>query len=370
MTPVRSILLFFVLVLLVPVTVWAQVDYAALTGSVVDAETGAPLAGANVFIASSMMGTASDSAGHFRLDRVPPGAHRLYVSMIGYEPASRDTLLRETQLYDFAIRLKPVVIELGEVTVNAREARRWQRQLIKFKRLFIGETDNAALTEILNPEVLSFESKWGRLTATASRPLIIENKALGYRVQYFLKEFIRSGNTIKYDGEPLYEILEPESQEQAARWATNRRKAFFGSFRHYMLTLLNGRWEEEGFVTFRRFSLERLYSTNDRFGVNPKRLLREGPSPQEKELRFGGFLEVIFINEDEDEAFLRWQGRAAWHAPGYQRSWMKLNDGPTLVDQSGEVIDSYGVTVYGYFAFERIADELPKEYRPDEWITP
>jgi hypothetical protein len=27
-------------------------------------------------------------------------------------------------------------------------------------------------------------------------------------------------------------------------------------------------------------------------------------------------------------------------------------------------LDPYGVTVYGYFAFERIADDVPKEYRP------
>jgi hypothetical protein len=47
-----------------------------------------------------------------------------------------------------------------------------------------------------------------------------------------------------------------------------------------------------------------------------------------------------------------------------QRSWIKLTNGPTVVDQNGEVIDPYGVTVYGYFAFERIADDVPKEYRP------
>ncbi len=370
MTLPRSILPFLLFSLCLPLTAWAQADYAALAGTVVDAETGEPLAGANVFIAASMMGTATDETGHFRLDRVPPGAHRLFVSMLGYEPASQDTLLREAQSYDFSFRLTPVVIEMGEVTVNAKEARRWQRRLRKFERLFLGESDNAALTRIVNPEVLSFESSWGRLTATASRPLIIENKALGYRIQYFLKEFIRSGNTIKYDGEPLYEPLEPKHEEQAALWRANRRKAFFGSFRHYMLTLLDERWEEEGFLTFRRFSLEGLHTTRDRFGVDPKRLLRDGPSEQEKELRFGGYLEVLYINEREDEAFLRWQGRSAWHNPGNQRSWMKLNDGPTLVDQSGEVIDPYGVTVYGYFAFERIADELPKEYRPDEWITP
>ena len=361
---VCSIILVLVLVLW-PVAARAQTEHATLRGTVVDDETGEPLAGAHVFIAASMMGTATDDEGRFVLDRVPLGAHRLYVSMLGYEPTSRDTLLHQAPPYVFDFRLRPTVIEVGQVTVSAKEAKRWQRQLRRFEKLFLGETDNAEHTTILNPEVLSFESHWGRLAASASAPLIIENRALGYRIQYFLKEFIHSGNTVKYDGEPLFEELNAESEQEAAQWIENRRKAYDGSFRHYILALLDGRWKKEGFMSYRRFSLDRLSSTHDRFGINPKKLLHEGPSPAEKELRFSGFLEVIYIDELEDDAYLRWQGRSAWHNRRNQRSWMKLTDGPTLIDHTGEVIDPYGVTVYGYFAFERIADELPKEYRPD-----
>ena len=249
---VRSIPLLVVLGLLFPVVTWAQTEHAPLRGTVVDDETGTPLAGAHVFIAESMMGTATDDEGRFVLDRVPLGAHRLYVSMLGYEPASRDTLLRQGHPYEFDFRLKPTVIEVGQVTVSAKEAKRWQRRLRQFEKLFLGETDNAEHTTILNPEVLSFNSGWGKLAASTSAPLIIENRALGYRLQYFLKEFIRSGNTIKYDGEPLFEELAPESEEQAVQWTENRRKAYFGSFRHFMLTLLAGRTEDEGFLSYRR----------------------------------------------------------------------------------------------------------------------
>lgn len=363
---VRCIPLLFVLTLSVPSSAWAQAGHATLRGTVVDDETGAPLAGAHVFIAESMMGTATDDAGRFSLDHVPPGAHRLYVSMLGYEPASRDTLLRYPHTYDVDFRLTPTVLEVGQVTVSAKAARRWQRRLRRFEKLFLGETDNAEQTTILNPEVLSFESHWGALSASASAPLIIENRALGYRVQYFLKEFSQSGNTIKYDGEPLFEALTPENKEAAARWAENRRTAYFGSFRHYMLALLDRTSKDEGFISYRRFSLDRPHGTQGRFWIDPERLLHEGPSPAEKELRFSGFLEVVYVNELEDEAFLSWQGRTAWYNRNNQRSWMKLTDGPTLVDHTGEVLDPYGVTVYGYFAFERVADELPKEYRPEE----
>ena len=354
--------------LLLPLTALAQPSTIVVTGSVLDADTGRPLEGAHVFIASSLIGTATNALGDFSLPNVPEGAHRIYVSMVGYAPASRDSLFRVAQPYDIAVHLERKVIEMEEVVVNARQARRWQRQLIKFRRLFVGQTPNSAQTTITNPEVLSFTSKWGNLTATASSPLILENRALGYRVQYFLKEFFHYGQTIKYDGEPLFTALEPSDQEEADRWEVNRRKAFLGSLRHYLLALLAERSEQEGFLSYRQRSLQSRAS-EARFGVDPTQLMRDGPTPLERELTFRGFLEIVYTQEEEDEAFFLWQRQSSGRRPGDQRSYMELNDGPTLVDQSGEVIDPYGVTVYGYFAFERIADQAPKEYRPAEWVT-
>ena len=351
-------------------SVAAQSDsLATLTGIVTDAETGAPLPGAHVFIAASMMGTATDAEGRFGLDRVPLGAHRLYASMIGYAPEAIDTLLSAPGRVTLNFRLQPDVLELGEVAVEAREDKRWQRRLRRFQRLFLGETANAEETTLLNPEVLNFDGGWGTLKAHAAEPLVFENRALGYRVQYFLKEFIHAGTTTKYDGEPLYEPLTPSDSAEAARWAENRRRAFYGSFRHYLLALLDGRTEDEGFVTYRRFDLDSPHRTDKRFGVKLAKLLEAGPTPEEKLLTFHGFLEIVYTEEKEEAAYLRWQGRYAFRSAAYQRSWIELNDGPTPVDRHGEVIDPYGVTVYGYFAFERIADQVPKEYRPPSFAA-
>ena len=115
-----------------------------------------------------------------------------------------------------------IVPSMGEVTVQAREDRRWARRLRRFERLFLGETANAGATTIVNPEVLNFSGSWGTLRAEASAPLILENTALGYRIQYFLKEFEHTGTTTKYDGEPLYEEMMPESTEQAMASAIQR----------------------------------------------------------------------------------------------------------------------------------------------------
>ncbi|MDE2729923.1 MAG: carboxypeptidase-like regulatory domain-containing protein [Bacteroidota bacterium] len=342
--------------------VYAQ--YATFEGTVVDSASGMPLQDAHVFIASSLLGTSSDAHGRFALSRVPPGSHRLMITMLGYTPAIRDTLIRADQRYEFSFSLPSKAVPLEEVVVNARQARRWQRRLLKFERLFLGETTNSSETTIVNPHVLSFKSRLGNLSASASAPLIIENRALGYRIRYYLKEFEHFGSTIKYDGDPSYTELEPADSAQAAFWEAGRRQAFLGSQRHFLLALIAQRTADEGFEVLRRSSFDR---SAGRFRVDPGTLLEPGPTPLEHLLTFHGILEIVYTGEFETEAFRRWQRMAEWARPGPQRSFMELNHGPTLVDQNGEVIDPYGVVVYGYYAFERIADQAPKGYRPPEW---
>jgi len=335
-----------------------------LVGHVLDSASDQPLQGAHVFIASSLLGVASDIDGTFLMNHIPPGAHRIVVSMLGYEPATIDTLLRANRTYELDVRLNSTSVELEEVVINARLARRWQRRLKKFTRLFLGETRNSAYTTILNPEVLSFKSRLGKLSATADVPLIIENRALGYQLQYYLKEFFYVGSTIKYDGEPSFTELLPKDSLEWERWQINRETAFNGSNRHFLLSLIRQRTEEDGFVVHQRFSFE---PNSSRFPIDPARLIEPGPTTLENFFTFSRILEVTYSNEFEDESFKKWQRQPNWQRPGHQRSFMELNSGPTLIDESGEVIDPYGVVMYGYFAFERIADKLPKEYRPPYW---
>ena len=364
--------------LLLPATLLAQdVEFATLSGTVTDAETGAPLVGAHVFIATSMNGEVTDANGRYQLEGVPVGAHRLYVSSLGFEPEPRDVLLREggTHVFDFA--LKPAIVELDGVTVEAKRNRRWRRQLEEFTRLFIGETPNAQQTKILNPEVLDFEGRMGHLRAAASEPLIIENEALGYRIQYFLKDFEAEPNRVKYDGEPLFEEMEAESPEEAALWTARRDSAFYGSLRHFILSVLADQVEEQGFKLYQRPSPDGTTQDGsapstglaaptrvpeERFPAETNELYSEGAVPTEKVFDFQGFTEFVYLGETEDEAFLEWHGRPG--RPKYQSSLLLLENGPTVVDYKGDQHDPYGITTFGYLAFQRVADEIPKEYRP------
>jgi hypothetical protein len=318
-----------------------------------------------------MRGTASDGDGAFSFGPLAEGAHRLVVSMIGYETWSESFYLtadQSAEQNEIDARLSPAPIELGEIAVTAERDRGWRKLLTRFETLLLGETEAAQSAEITNPEVLDFERRWhGRFTASSERPIAIRNEALGYEVDYVLTSFEESGGYLRYDGEPLFRELVPEGAEQAAQWEANRTRAFNGSLRHFLLALLAGRTEEEGFSLYAMHSRGDRPDENTRRRMDPSGLLRQDPETGGTMLRFDGFLEVTYSRELETEAFRVWQNKWPYHHAEYQQSYLRLADGPTLVDPRGEVLDPYGLILYGYFAFERIADEVPREYRPSDF---
>ncbi|NNE69647.1 MAG: carboxypeptidase-like regulatory domain-containing protein [Rhodothermales bacterium] len=346
---------------LIVLTVAGDLQARQVTGVISDAETGRPLAGAHVFIAGTLIGTAADEAGTFHLASVPPGRHRFVGTMLGYETSGVDTTFVGSLLH-LELRLTPTVLEAGTIEVVARQDGRWQKNLERFTRQFLGASAAARAARIVNPEILDFDRAWwGRLRARASAPLVLEHDHLGYRTTYHLKEYDYTPSVLRYDGDPEFQELEPATPEQAADWRANRSAAFLGSYRHFLLSLLSDSLESQGFHLYRRPSLDRPTQSAYRFSTGPDRLISERDSAGVT-LSFSGFVEIIFEPEMEEIAYLEELG--TMRRPGPQVSWIKLNDGPTRIDWSGTAIDPYGITVYGYLAFERVGDELPKEYRP------
>ena len=349
----------------------AQVT-ARLIGTVTDS-TGAVLRDINVFIASSMQGTTTDAVGRYELGAVPLGTLRLYVSAIGYESQYQDIFVRNAQTYTINFQLVQTTYQLGELTVTA-DNRRWRRQFERFRRLFIGETAYAGETTITNAEVLDFSGRGRVFRAQAREPLVIENNALGYRLTYYLREFIAEPTSWRWDGEPLFEPLKPDSPEQAAQWNARRDSAFFGSFRHFLLAVINDQATSEGFELFSRPAAGPQQNASSqgggllrgkgRFPVAASEILKPGATSRERILDFQGFIEIVYTRELEDQAFLDTTQPERRRAR-FQTSVIKLDRGPTIIDTKGDPLDPYGVTFYGgYFAYERIANMLPKEYRP------
>jgi hypothetical protein len=336
-----------------------------VSGRVVSADTGEPLMGVHVFLSGTRLGAVTNSGGYYELRSIPAGNYKLVVSIIGYGRVSKELSIPEGRTLREEFELEPVVYELGEIYAGNLDEK-WQKYLERFTPLFVGESEFADSVRILNPEVLRFDTRWwGRFEAEALAPLQIENKALGYRIIYYLDEFTHSGTRTRWDGEPLFMEMTPADSAQAAYWEANRRKAFMGSLRHFLISLVQGSAEEEGFIVYNLRRETYGYSGRNKYRTSSARLLRPGEEGHFWRMRFSGQLEIVYTEAGEHPLYIEW-ARDLYRGPdSVQTSYLELNERDITVDPDGEVKEPYGATRFGYFAFHRLADENPREYRPE-----
>ncbi|HEX8298837.1 MAG TPA: carboxypeptidase-like regulatory domain-containing protein [Rubricoccaceae bacterium] len=366
MTPTRRLTRPALLAALALFTVLPAAAQTALVGTVADTD-GLPIPGATVYLSGTTRGTQTDDAGRFRLAGVAPGAYRLVASFVGYTAGTQDirVLSGQAEAGPFAFRLAP--ISLGEVVIEGRGDERFRRRLETFTRELIGQSENGRLTTITNPQVLDFRSRAGALVATASAPLVIENRALGYRLVYDLRKFESTTTRVSYDGEERFEELTPTDDAERARWETARAQAYRGSLRHLLRTLRTGTAEAEGF----RFRLRRLtpegqlaeYAGRETTGA---RLVTPPDSAGFFNVLFNGSaIAVRFDGEPEVPAYLEseWFREARSAVNPFQESDLISTRPQQTIDASGNPEDPDGISASGYLAFERLSDLVPAEYQ-------
>jgi len=363
------VLILFIFCPLMGEVVKAQqnISTSAISGIVIDQAEGTPLVGAHVFLSGTAMGTSTNHAGEFNLSPIPPGNYTITVSMIGYSRTSRDIRLEPGRTLIFRAELEPVIYNLGELYVGNLD-KKWERHLRRFEDLFLGFTARADSVTILNPEVLRFETRWwGKFTAQALAPLQIENRATGYTVTYHLDEFTHSGIVTRWDGDSFFTALAPADSSQALYWEKQRRDAFSGSLRHFLLSLIHGELEEQNFSVYLKSGNRAAYHhSNRRRRTNRDDILNRSGDDNDGDfhLRFYGNLEVVYRDAPEENRYPRWADENRGPA-SVQTSVLTLNERPVTIDLNGEIEEPYGLTRMGYMAFMRFAEALPREYRPE-----
>ena len=333
-----------------------------LHGEVTDAESGEPLPGVNVFLSGTTMGSATDSTGRYEIRNISPGTYTLVASMVGYGTVSTQIEIkqdRSTIRRDFVLQQAPY--ELGEVRVEAERPEHWEDWFEAFRTQFIGSSDWAGRVRIANRYALSFEEESVghgqiRLTASADRPLEIENRYLGYHVTFVLREFVadEKASRVRYDGYSYFEEMKPESDEQEARWTERREQTFLGSQQHFLWALTHGRLREEGFE------------------------LRRGHPPREQGAQpyVAGRVTAEDILEPTDVSYVYRIGfesylRLTYEIPGSggfftppqkEVSWLKMSRPAGQVHVNGWLLPPMPVTFSGDIGRRRMAQRLPNEY--------
>lgn len=92
----------------------------SVTGIVVDAETGFPLAGASVLIQGTARSTLTNQQGRFALLNLPAGEHVASVAYLGYSESSLTVTVMAGQVTEVRIEVAPAALEVEGFTVTGQ----------------------------------------------------------------------------------------------------------------------------------------------------------------------------------------------------------------------------------------------------------
>ncbi|MCG8607867.1 hypothetical protein MJD09_23140, partial [bacterium] len=306
---------------------------------------------------------------------------------------------RRKNNFNFRLKSGPTI----NMMHRSEEGRRdHEKNVKKFHEGLFSTTSNSYECKIMNPEILEFSNKSATFKAVAHEPLIFDNRALGYRVTYFLREFESTINFTKYHGIPRFEELTAEDGDEAHKWRLNRLKAFRGSPAHFFASVHenykirskeNKALKEEGFFVSEmrdlRHEADEPYNLPTGLRAKSKQVdvnnyITSGSSPSEFQLNFEGFWEITFTNELEEPEYLRHQGINPNIAQRYERvnksglsdyrgetysgnlgdqkSLIKLSTGSITISTADNYYDLRGVQVFDYWSWQGMADVLPREY--------
>ncbi|CAN5404295.1 carboxypeptidase-like regulatory domain-containing protein [soil metagenome] len=343
-----SIYIFF----LSPLILFSQ---SSIRGKVVDAKNlGVPFA--SVFLINTTLGVSTGEDGSFEIKNIPNGQYDFTVSAVGFKRFQQSIEFLSANR-KIEIRLKQDSVMLSEVVVRPNDSNR--KYLGQFKKLFLGTTSNSLRCDILNPEDLDFvydkDSKI--LTAQAIRPIVVENKALGYRIHYTLDFFEYNEKMMirKVQGAERFENIESNSPGASSKNNKKRQEAYRGSLRHFMVALYNNKLKEERFtVSLSDSSQLKNWDLSPTDSLDLNQFLKGAAI---KKFYFKGILKVSYAGEYEDWSFRK--SRVSLPQVSYlifMNNWISIFE-------NGYYYDQLSVFLHGYLAWsEVISENVPSDF--------
>lgn len=403
---IKGLFCGLILFLCFGIKLFAQDGYV-ISGVIKDKKEVLP--GAAIYVSGYKIATVTNGEGKFVLPKLGPGNYDLLVQMIGYTPYAKNIII-SNQSVQVTITLTEKTTLLKEVVIKPNPNRTYY--LTFFKDYFIGKTPNSVKCKILNTEVLNFydDKDASSLTVTASDFLIIENKALGYRLKYLLKNFEYDYKTkiIFFAGNAYFEELKG-SKEKKKIWIKNREIAYNGSAKHFFKSLYHNTVAENGFIinklgtiknknrqpdsvinanikrltagqqglvntlTFKgndslsywikQRNQPKTFNTINRRGVLIDTLVKKLDNDL-KMIQFKDALYVIYKNETESSAYSLSgnQQNRPLDVGNFQISVISLYKPAISFYANGSINDPRSCVYSGYWAYEKIADMVPIDY--------
>jgi hypothetical protein len=305
-----------------------------IKGTILDEKDKTPVYSASVYFNGTFGGTLSDQNGNFAINVSQHKTMPLTISALGYYSK---TVSEYSEGKSLTIYLKPKVFELDEVVVKSKSHNRERKvNMVIFKNEFLGTSNNALSCEIENENDIRFiyDSESDTIKAYATKPLVINNRALGYKITYYLDkfEYSRKDASFLFKGNIIFneDLTSDESKKQS--YERKRRATFMGSRMQFFRAL----WIED--LNSAGFTVKN--SANETLKIN--RIIYEQDS-HTKFLRYPSPLGISYYSTLEPRSFIIFlKDKVFFDANGYYD--------PTAIIWEGDM------------AQKRIGDWLPFEY--------
>ncbi|MBS1524418.1 MAG: carboxypeptidase regulatory-like domain-containing protein [Bacteroidetes bacterium] len=398
-TKLFTVLLFF--------SASASLAQVRVTGTILSKPDKKPVRDVSVFLNNTTTGSKTAKNGVFTFENVPAGKYKLVVSCIGFEVYTQLLTVANANIQLPTIELMAKTIALKEVKIKARDSRLRQRDLALFIKDFIGTSDLASECIILNPDVLDldYDNATATLTASSDDFLVIENKALGYRIKCLLTNFKSDSLMLNYQGSAMFELMSGTPSQEAG-WEKKRRSVYEGSLTNFLRSLPGDGLEEKGFRVFRCMNynnpkrkpdslivkkiklFNRLGNSNAMNGDSliywqnqltlPKTLLNILPyqlrrddiakvTDQKGVYALGCDYDALFIEYDKNRRFARYAHADELENRGNkQATILNFKEPYVFFDKNGQIINPESIVFNGAWGKYRVAELLPINYQPGE----
>jgi hypothetical protein len=312
-----------------------------IKGTILEYNTNLPII-ATVYFSGTFVGTMSDLNGNFDLDISKNASMPLTISSIGYNSVTVTDFLTHKPLI---IYMTPKVYEVNEVIISAKSlAKRRIANLNLFKKVFLGSTDNARNCKIVNENDITFNYSSDRdtLKAFASKPLLINNMSLGYKITYYLDrfEYSKKNRSMFFAGNLIFNEDLAVDDTHNRLYETRRKVAYLGSRMHFFRALWANDLESFGFEVENSASTRLSY-----FDIVEDRLT-DSLSNRTKFLKYSRDINIFYDTRLTKITFLK--EKIYFDKDGY---WDQTVPG---IIWDGDMMD------------KRVGDMLPYNYKMDK----
>jgi hypothetical protein len=323
------------IILLLLVVSFFQIGHTQIVkGTILDNSNNSRINFASIYINGTSVGINSDQNGYFELDITKYSSLPLTISALGYSTATLTDFSREKLL---EIYLTPRPFELNEVVVSAKSTSKERKANLRlFRDQFLGAGYNGQNCVILNEVDITFKNGVTRdtLKAFASKPVMIVNNALGYKITYYLEkfEYYRRSKSFLYKGSAYFSEDMSAALTRKNFFDKRRKNAYVGSRSHFFSSLWTNSLKSNGFIV--KNSIDEILNYEDIVIVR------------------AGFKKYISY---KDNLYIFYYSKSP-------NSYFELLKDQVFFDSNG-YFDGLGVNVIGQMAQQRIGDLLPYDFK-------